>query len=239
MPRKPRYVAAGLPYHVTIRGVDRCQTFFTRQDRETYLGLVQRNLAEAGVRALAWCLMSNHAHWVVVPEREDSLKVLFRRVNGRYAQYLNARRGRSGHLWERRFFSCVLEDSHLWTALRYVERNPVRAGMVVNPWSYRWSSCAVHLELPRACRSVTLDPQRWSDVGGARGWRELLGVEEPGEIYAKLRRATYSGAPFGSEEFLDQMSRRFNCQWRPVGRPKKKPAQNQKGDDGDYYFCAV
>ena len=76
---------------------------------------------------MAWCLMTNHVHFVVVPEREDSLAVMFRRVHGRYAQYLNARRGRTGHLWQNRFFGCPVAGARETSLLRYVEWNPVRA----------------------------------------------------------------------------------------------------------------
>lgn len=103
MPRKSRCIEPEVAHHVTQRGVDRQDVFFSSGDRSTYLKLIEDNQASCGVRVLAWCLMSNHVHWVVVPEREDSLSILFRRVHGRYAQYLNARRGRTGHLWQNRF----------------------------------------------------------------------------------------------------------------------------------------
>ncbi len=130
MPRRGRCVLPEMACHVTQRGVDRRETFSVAEDRETYLRLLQSNLRDADVRVLAWCLMCNHVHLVAVPAREDSLSVLFRRVHGRYAQYYNARWGRTGHLWQNRYFSCVLGASHLWAALAYVERNPVRAEMV-------------------------------------------------------------------------------------------------------------
>ncbi len=120
----------GLAYHVTQRGVDRRETFSSEGDRAAYLKLVSQNRADARVRLLGWCLMSNHIHLVAIPEREDSLAVLLRRVNGRYAQYYNARTGRSGHLWQNRYFACPLSPTHVWRALIYVERNPVRTGLV-------------------------------------------------------------------------------------------------------------
>jgi putative transposase len=121
--------------------------------------------AEAGLRMLAYCLMPNHVHLVVVPERMDSLGVVFRRVHGRYAQYLNVRRGRSGHLWQNRFFSCALDGNHLSVALRYVERNPVRAGLVAEAESYTWSSARAHLT---GKRNALLDWQFWEDWVAAR-----------------------------------------------------------------------
>lgn len=120
----------GVPCHITQRGVDRRESFSCDADRFTYLGLLRQNLSDAQVKVLGWCLMTNHVHLIAEPAREDSLSVLLRRVHGRYAQYYNARSGRTGHLWQNRFFACVLGPEHLWAALAYVERNPVRAGMV-------------------------------------------------------------------------------------------------------------
>jgi len=106
---------------------------------------LRENLSDAAVSILGYSLMSNHVHVMALPVREDSLSILLRRVHGRYAQYYNARSGRSGHLWQNRFFACVLGPSHLWAALRYVERNPVRAGMVERAADYPWSSASAHL----------------------------------------------------------------------------------------------
>ena len=85
MPRNPRAVAEGVGHHITQRGVNRQDVFFSAADREVYLSLMEDNLGDAGVKVLAWCLMTNHVHWVVLPERPDSLAILFRRVHGRYA----------------------------------------------------------------------------------------------------------------------------------------------------------
>ena len=100
MPRNARVVAPGLPYHITQRGTNRERVFFTAGDRVLYLQLIRENMEQAGVQVLAYCLMTNHVHFVVVPEREDSLSVLFGRANGRYAQAVNIRKGRCGHLWQ-------------------------------------------------------------------------------------------------------------------------------------------
>jgi putative transposase len=97
MPRNARCVVPGLPYHVTQRGTNRQRVFFCASDFKTYLSLVREQLADTETRVLAYCLMTNHVHLVVVPERADSLAILFRRVHGRYAQYLNTRRRRTGH----------------------------------------------------------------------------------------------------------------------------------------------
>lgn len=111
MSRNARCILPGLAYHVTQRGTNRQKVFFCAAHRKTYLGLLERNCGDAGVRVLAYCLMSNHVHLVVVPERADSLAVLFRRVHGGYAQALNAGLGRTGHLWQNRFYSVLYRNA--------------------------------------------------------------------------------------------------------------------------------
>ncbi len=124
MPRRNRCLLPGLPCHITQRGVDRRETFSSHHDRLTYLRLVKENLEDAQTRVLAYCLMTNHIHLIVVPGREDSLAVLLRRVHGRYAQYYNTRCGRFGHLWQNRFFACVLQHDQgrlcrTWREIRF------------------------------------------------------------------------------------------------------------------------
>ena len=127
MARFPRAVAVGAAHHITQRGVDQQWVFFTDADRRTYLDYLQTYSAQARLRILAYCLMSNHIHLVAIPEEPQSLAMALRRTHGRYALYLNSRRHRIGHLWQNRFYSCALDETHLWAALRYAERNPVRA----------------------------------------------------------------------------------------------------------------
>ena len=130
MPRRGRCLPPGVACQVTQRGVDRRETFSSGEDRHTYIDLLRQNLTETGVRILGYCMMSNHVHLLAVPERHDSMSVLLRRLHGRYAQYYNARTGRMWHLWQNRFFSCMLGPDRLWTVLAYIERNPMRARMV-------------------------------------------------------------------------------------------------------------
>ena len=115
---------------------------------------------------------------VAVPDERHSLAVAWRRAHGRYALYFNARRNRSGHLWQNRFYSCPLDQRHLWIARRYVERNPVRANRVARPEQYDWSSAAAHLGT--ACAPEFLDWEFYDEVGGAEPWAGLLA--EPEEL---------------------------------------------------------
>jgi putative transposase len=183
------------------------------------------------VRVLGYCLMTTHVHWVVVPQQEDSLEVLFRRVHGRYAQYLNTRRRRSGHLWQNRFFSCAVAPEREDVVLRYVEWNPVRAGMVEAPEEHVWSSAAVHLRGPGTEAIPLLDWNYWTKRGGAAGWREHIARPEDVRDAQRIRRATYAGAPLGPAEFVESTERKFGRKWRARGRPPKKDAQVEKGTE--------
>ncbi len=189
--------------------------FYGAIDYRMYLSLVRRELPDAGARVLGYCLMTNHVHLVVLAEREDSLAVLFRRVHGRYAQSLNVKRGRSGHLFQQRFYSCPLSERHLWTALRYVEQNPCRAGLVESPEQYRWSSAAARM----GCgpdRARVLDEEFWSETGGAERWREMHDAELGSAEASELRRCTFAGRPFGEESFVQRLETQFQRVWRRV-----------------------
>lgn len=208
-------VAPELPYHITQRGTNRERVFFSRADRGLYLQLIRENLDDSKCRVLAYCLMTNHVHFVVVPQREDSLAVLFGRANGRYAQAVNIRKGRVGHLWHARYHSCAMSESHLWVGLRYVEANPCRAGMVKSPEEYPWSSAGVHLS-GQPDRTGVLDLEFWRTSGGALAWAELHGAEVNPQQELELQRCTYGGRPFGEEAFVEEMEARFNRKWRRV-----------------------
>jgi putative transposase len=192
---------------------------YSPTDYKMYLSLIREQLAYARCRVLAYCLMTNHVHLVVVPEREDSLAVLFRRVHGRYSQYLNTRRHRTGHLWQQRYFSCPLAESHHWVALRYVEQNPCRACMVKTPAEYRWSSAAAHLGEAKD-RSGLLDMTFWERAGGTATWREMHGAETAPDQVLLLQRCTYAGRPFGGEEFVNRLEQHFQRSWRRWGFEK-------------------
>jgi putative transposase len=205
-----------MAYHVTQRGTNHQRVFFSASDRAAYLRLLQRNLAPAETRVLAWCLMTNHVHLVLVPGREDSLEILLRRLHGRYAQMVNARRLRSGHLWQNRFFSCPLSADHLRRVLAYVERNPVRAGLAAEAEQYEWSSAAIHLGVVRD-RWQLADGEGWRQQGGVEGWRTLLAAPEDGADLRLLRRCTYAGRPFGDDAFVESLESRFQRRWRRWG----------------------
>jgi putative transposase len=219
MPRNARCVEAGLAYHVTQRGSNRQRVFYCASDYRMYLSLLREQLEHAEVRVLAYCLMTNHVHLVVVPERADSLAVLFRRVHGRYSQYLNTRRRRSGHLWQQRYYSCPLSASHLWIALRYVERNPCRASMMRTASDYQWSSARARLGLI-VDKMKLLDGEFWEQAGGSETWREMHAAADEPDRVLLLRRCTYAGRPFGDAAFVERLEERFQRNWRRWGFEK-------------------
>jgi putative transposase len=156
--------------------------------------------------------MPNHVHLIVVPEEPTSLSVALRRTHGRYANYLNARRGRSGHLWQNRFYSCPLEHPRLFVALAYVERNPVRAGMVEKPEQYAWSSAKAHLTGEAA---GWLDMELWRETGGAARWQGLLASPEDLLTIRQLQRGTFTGRPVGSDAFVADIETMLQRRLRP------------------------
>jgi putative transposase len=219
MPRNARCVLPGLAYHVTQRGSNKERVFFRTSDYQMYLALIRDHAEDAKVRVLTYCLMTNHVHLIVVPEQPDSLAILFRRVHGRYSQYLNTRRHRTGHLWQSRYYSCPLSENHLWIALRYVEQNPCRASLAARPEQYRWSGAETHLATG-VDRSKILDMEFWRRAGGTDTWSEMHGAADPPNSITLLRRCTYAGRPFGESAFVELLETKFQRAWRRWGFEK-------------------
>src|SRR5580692_8744884 len=114
MPRMARAVLPGVPHHLTQRGLNRQDIFFDTADYEVYLAQIRQSAARFGTSLLGYCCMTNHVHCVVAPDAPGSLARTFGEAHGRYASYANAKLARSGHFWQNRFFSCALDDAHLW-----------------------------------------------------------------------------------------------------------------------------
>lgn len=222
MPRKPRVVIPGLAHHVTQRGNNRQAVFFTDADRECWLQGLFAHAEALGIRLLAYCLMTNHVHVVLVPPEPDSLCRLMRRIQSDYARLVNYRRGGCGHLWHSRYFSCAMAEADTLAAMAYVERNPVRAGMIHNAWEYRWSSAAVHVR--GSDESGRIDLSLWSNYYTPERWMDVLRVGIREEAWqARFREATRRGLPLGPEEYVRLLSEKYgrDLLLRPVGRPRK------------------
>ena len=222
MPRLARPVFAGVPHHITQRGNRREKVFFSDADREAYLEWLADYCTKHKVEVLAYCLMSNHIHLVAVPEREDALERVLRPLHTRYAQRINRLKKWRGHLWQGRFFSSALDETYLWAAIRYVERNPVRARMVRRAENYRWSSAAAHCG-PKADSVLTKDPQWLRQVKSIGDWSKWLAEGDRAEQLEVLRRHVERGLPCGAERFIRKLERQAKqmLRLRPRGRPRK------------------
>ena len=223
MPRLARTVFADIPHHITQRGNRREDVFFTDRDREVYLEWLRSYAREHAVDILAYCLMTNHVHLVAVPTTKEGLQRVLKPLHMRYAQRLNRQNGWVGHVWQGRFFSSPLDDAYLWAAMRYVERNPVRAGLVKNAADYRWSSAAGHCGL-RADETVTAKVswrRRFAEIGDWAAW--LAEGDEPDKL-AVIRRNIDKGLPCGAGAFIARLEQQTGraLRHRPRGRPKKE-----------------
>lgn len=222
MPRIARPVFSGVPHHITQRGNRREDVFFSDEDRAAYLRWLGEYCAKYKVSILAYCLMSNHIHVVAVPESEDALEKVFRPLHTRYAQRVNRANKWKGHLWQGRFFSSALDETYLWAAIRYVERNPVRARMVRRAENYKWSSAAAHCGLKED--ALLTAEREWSaQVRSVGDWSKWLAQGDRPEQLEVLRRHVERGVPCGAEGFIRRLERRAGqmLRLRARGRPKK------------------
>jgi putative transposase len=195
-----RLVVPGYPHHLTQRGNRRQRTFFEEADYLAYIELISDLKGKAGIDVWAYCLMPNHVHFVVVPQHKHSLAKLFGVAHHRYARQVNASHGWLGHLWQERFHSFVMDEAHLLAAVRYVELNPVRAGLCVRPEDWRWSSANAHLHCaPDKLVDIAAMRERVSD------WRRYLWEHETPDSLAFVRRHTRSGRPAGDKRFIEQL----------------------------------
>jgi putative transposase len=144
MPRFERVVIPGCSHHITQRGNNRQAAFFVDDDYHVYLGLLAEQAQKHGLLIDGYCLMPNHIHLVATPAKAESLAQAVGRTHFLYTQYVNRFHGRSGHLWQNRFYSCPLDEKHFYQAMAYVERNPVKARLCRVAWRYPWSSAAWH-----------------------------------------------------------------------------------------------
>src|SRR5258708_3716356 len=203
MARLPRVVITDVAHHVTQRGNARQVILGDDADRIAYLELLRQYCALYRLSLLGYCLMSNHVHLIVIPRTGEALWQTLKQTHGRYASYWNARQSSSGHVWQGRFYSCPLDDSHLWAALRYVELNPVRAGMVAAAEQWRWSSAAAHC-VPEAPHGM-LEMERWQTRWTVAGWNQYLADRESaGEVNA-LRPCTHTRRALGTAGIVAQI----------------------------------
>jgi len=177
-------------------------------------------IQEYNLDILAYCLMANHVHFIVIPHTEESLSKAFNTVHMRYSHYINRKRRVKGHLWQGRFYSCILDDTHLYRAIRYVEKNPVRAKMVKQAGKYEWSSTQDHLQQrkkPLIKLSSQYKPATHYD------WKEYLQEDDP-DICNEIRLKTSRGLVVGTENFIKNLEKKLKRSLKCLnqGRPKKE-----------------
>jgi putative transposase len=205
MARLPRVIAVHGPHHVTQRGNARRFVLDSDTDRSVYLDLLKQSLTLHDVTMMGYCLMSNHVHLVLVPRRAESLGLALKHAHGRYASYWNVIHHSSGHVWQGRYYSCPLDEPHIWEALRYTELNPVRAGLVAEAESWMWSSAAAHCASEPAPQWLGL--QLWQSRWTTETWRIFLKAKEDASALAAIRLSTHTGRPLGTAEFVHALER--------------------------------
>ena len=222
MARLARIVVPGLPHHVTQRGNRREAIFFEDGDHEIYLDLLAEQTLKADVQVWAYCLMPNHVHLILKPTRADDLGRAVGEAHRRYTNFINARGRWTGHLFQSRFASVVLDDLHLIRAVRYVSLNPVRARLVARPEEWKWSSVRAHLAgVDDALVKVRPVLDRIPHL------RELLQANAE-EDFSELRRAEATGRPLGTAEFVAGLE---NLLGRKIAR--RAPGRKRTGEEPD------
>lgn len=194
-----------VPVHAVQRGNNRAACFSDDADLAFYRHHLGRLVGEEGCALHAYCLMTNHVHLLLTPEREDSCSRLFRRLGLLYTQYFNRRYRRTGSVWEGRFRSSLVQtEGYLLACYRYIELNPVRAGMVVEPSQYRWSSFAANAGIAQdPCITPHAEYLRLGRDGSERSreYRGLFGAGLAPELLNEIRLTTNAGYALGSEAF--------------------------------------
>ena len=234
MPRRPRLKLAGIPMHVIQRGNNRSACFFAEDDYQFYLDHLGEACQKYAVELHAYVLMTNHVHLLMTPKNGEGPSQVMKQLGQRYVQYVNRTYQRSGTLWEGRFRSCLVgEEDYFLGCHRYVELNPVRAGMVEHPGAYRWSSYGHNAQgLGNAwIRPHTLyiglgrNPQSRQEA-----YRELFRHHLDAGLVDQIRTATNGGFVLGTERFQKAIAATLGRRtWRgSPGRPVKSASEERQ-----------
>ncbi len=235
MPRRPRVVLPHIPLHLIQRGNNRQVCFVADEDYRFYLDWLREYASEAGCRIHAYVLMTNHVHLLVSADRSDSPAALMKALGQRYVQYFNRTYRRSGTLWEGRFRSCLIQaEDYLLACQRYIELNPVRAGMVDHPADYPWSSYRANAQGEED--ALVTPHEIYLGLGNSKAlrqaaYRELFRHElEPGLVDA-IRRASNGNFALGNTRFAEEIAAALGRRVTPgePGRPRKlqEPASGE------------
>ncbi len=221
MVRTARFTVVGYPHGVTQRGNYDQNVFDEEADYRRYLEWLGEYARRYGLDIWAYCLMRNHVHFVCVPRAEAALARTFNTVHMHYSQYLNKKKGLTGHLWRGRFHSCMLDERSAFEEIRFIENNPVRLGIVMSAEDYPWSSAKSHVSGkpdPVIQNGLLLD-ERITD------WRGYLAGEKNEAVLDRIRRRLRTGRPAGDESFVRGLEAETGRRMAalPIGRPRKAP----------------
>ena len=227
MARLPRICTPGLPQHLIQRGNNRQICFASDEDFSAYAHWLDEYSRKYRVAIHAWVFMTNHVHLLVTPETEVGVSRLMQTLGRHYVRYFNHTYIRTGTLWEGRFKSCVVDaEDYLLICQRYIELNPVRAGMVADPGDYRWSSYPSHA-LGKPAKLWT--PHRlYRELGSAladrtAAYRALFMGQLDTTILNQIRIATHQGMALGSDRFKQEVEQLAQHRVSPLKRgPKPK-----------------
>ena len=222
MPRRKRSIIPGLPYHVTHRGNHREAILATDEQRAMYVSIMLRWQERTGVVVVAFVIMPNHVHFVVVSPTPLALARWIGNGHREYSKWLNTVRQTGGHNWEERYFSIVMDPEHCLNALRYVEQNPVAAGLASAPWNWKWSSAPHHCGLGPKPGLLNGD-LRPAGVSAAQ-WREALLEESHASFRQRLHECAGRGTALASPKWAAAMEALHGVQLLPrkPGRPSSK-----------------
>ncbi len=234
MPRRPRLKLPGVPLHIIQRGHNRSACFFATNDYRRYLHYLHRLCQDEGVMLHAYMLMTNHVHLLLTSQQADGASRLMKQLGQRYVQYVNRTYRRSDTLWEGRFRSCLVEaESYLLACQRYIELNPVRAGMVAHPAAYPWSSYRANADgetnpllSPHGCYlSLGVD-----DVERQLSYRELCCDAMEPEVVNEIRSATNGGYCIGHRAFKEDIEMMLKRRAEPgkPGHPRKQASKAEQ-----------
>ncbi|OVE73586.1 transposase [bacterium B13(2017)] len=200
MARLARVVVPEFPHHVIQRGNRKQKVFFSEDDKRIYLNYLEWYAKPAGIKFWAYCLMDNHVHLVAVPETKEGLAYGLGETHRRYTRMIHFREDWHGYLWEGRFKSYPLSEAHLFSTIRYIERNPVRAGMLRKAEDYPWSSANAHVN--GKLDKILSDNFMISKINN---WKEYLSdLDNPSETELVAKHMT-TGRPLGDETFIEKI----------------------------------
>ncbi len=222
MPRQARSVFANIPHHITQRGNRRSDVFFCDENKDYYLELLQEYTIKHKVHILAYCLMSNHIHLILLPTTEDGLQKVLKPLHMRYSQYINKQQKTTGILWQGRFFSSPLDERYTFFCFAYVENNPVEAGIVEVVTDYKYSSSRHHtgIELNALVYDYDIGVQK-------NGYLDYLqSMAKQKNLKTIIKTNTRKGLPCGNDDFIKKLSAIIgrDLSFRDIGRPKKRVA---------------